>query len=354
MRPESRIFAGVLALCVGVFWLTAGAHAPHTTVWGVWALGVPYVLLLWGLKDAARVTPALLFTSVAGALWMRGCGVWAEPLLSDDVFRYVWDGRVWAAGVNPYVYAPAEAALAGLRDEAIWPHINHPEVPTIYPPLAQLVFLIHALLGWGVTGLKAIFVAFELACLGLFAWSGGKVGWGRDRTSSALIVVGLNPLMVVETAWSGHMDVLAFWPLALGWLWVWRLGQVESRRARAFAMACAGVCFGWSIGTKLLGVILLPLCVTKTRIFWGLGIVALALGVSVASVLPLHEAGGEMTTGFRTYAASWRHNDGPFRLLVTWQVAAGSGPWHLSRVASSETGAPKKSWCALTALTRPF
>src|SRR5512146_2483079 len=59
----------------------------------------------------------------------------APPYLSNDVYRYVWDGRVQAAGVNPYRYVPAAAALEALRDDRIYPEINRRErAVTIYPP----------------------------------------------------------------------------------------------------------------------------------------------------------------------------------------------------------------------------
>ena len=61
--------------------------------------------------------------------------------LSTDVYRYVWDGRVQGAGINPYLYIPSEPEVASLRDDAIYPHINRLyTAPTIYPPFAQMVF----------------------------------------------------------------------------------------------------------------------------------------------------------------------------------------------------------------------
>ena len=73
---------------------------------------------------------------------------WGEPMLSDDVYRYVWDGRVQLEGVHPYRYAPVDPALGTLRDAHVFPRINHPEVPTIYPPLAQSLFAGLALAGY--------------------------------------------------------------------------------------------------------------------------------------------------------------------------------------------------------------
>ena len=63
--------------------------------------------------------------------------------MSTDIFRYVWDGRVQAAGINPYRHVPADAALQHLRDDAIYPYINRADyAPTIYPPMAQIVFFL--------------------------------------------------------------------------------------------------------------------------------------------------------------------------------------------------------------------
>ena len=73
--------------------------------------------------------------------------------MSDDLYRYLWDGRVQLHGVHPYAHAPEDQALAGLRDEH-WERVNHPEVKTIYPPLAQGTFLVLAAVGAGPLGVK--------------------------------------------------------------------------------------------------------------------------------------------------------------------------------------------------------
>ena len=70
------------------------------------------------------------------AATLRGIALFAPQALSTDAFRYVWDGRVQAAGINPYRYIPADPALVGLRDDAIYPNINRPITRTrsIPPP----------------------------------------------------------------------------------------------------------------------------------------------------------------------------------------------------------------------------
>ena len=76
------------------------------------------------------------------------------PFLSTDIFRYVWDGQVQAAGINPYRYVPAAPELAPLRDAMVYPNINRADyAPTIYPPAAQMFFLAVTRLGeHGVCG----------------------------------------------------------------------------------------------------------------------------------------------------------------------------------------------------------
>ena len=113
-------------------------------------------LLDWrpvGLVDATHLAAFEASLCVAGALWMVAVNIvrrqrlpagalWlvlgvavvmrlltllAPPILSSDVYRYVWDGRVQLAGVNPYSYVPAADELAFLRDDAVYPHINRAE-----------------------------------------------------------------------------------------------------------------------------------------------------------------------------------------------------------------------------------
>jgi alpha-1,6-mannosyltransferase len=87
----------------------------------------------------------------------------APPFLSTDVYRYVWDGRVQAAGINPYLYLPVDPALRSLRDDFVFPRISRAEyAPTIYPPAAQMVFAAVGLVWSSVTGVKAAMVGFEV------------------------------------------------------------------------------------------------------------------------------------------------------------------------------------------------
>ena len=86
-----------------------------------------------------------------------------EPVASDDIYRYVWDGRVAAHGINPFAYAPEDPRLAHLGTEDLPARVSFPEMRTIYPPLAQALFLVsHVLFGASVPGLKLLLVLADI------------------------------------------------------------------------------------------------------------------------------------------------------------------------------------------------
>ena len=187
---------------------------------------VIYLAALWIIRRMERAhdgTPpswklplaVVLLAAAAFRLMMIG----ATPVLSDDIYRYQWDGRVQLAGIDPYRYPPNDPALATLRNEAST-HINFPHLRTVYPPLTQQAFRFGAWLGPTLTSQKAIFVGVELItllCLLLILHRRGK---------SLLWVAAYawHPLTVLEVAGSGHNDALG---VAMLWLGVagWELKQ---------------------------------------------------------------------------------------------------------------------------------
>ncbi len=91
------------------------------------------------------------------------------PTLSDDLLRYVWDGRVVAAGQNPYRWAPEAPELSSLRDEH-WRRMPHKAVPTVYPPVALGAFSITARTPWPLVTLKAMLAVADLLTCWLLVW----------------------------------------------------------------------------------------------------------------------------------------------------------------------------------------
>jgi hypothetical protein len=139
-----------------------------------------------------------------------------DPLLSSDIYRYVWDGRVQAAGINPYRYFPADQALAFLRDGTIFPHINRADTAvTIYPPVAQLFFLIVTRIGESVTVMRLALLGCEAVTVTMIMLLLRRM----SRPVTRVIAYLWQPLPVWEIANSGHVDALMVALMLLG-LWI--------------------------------------------------------------------------------------------------------------------------------------
>lgn len=231
------------------------------------------------------------------ALWLGlGCALvagvaltLAPPLLSDDVFRYLWDGRVTLAGVSPYRYAPDDPHLAPLRD-ALWRRVNNPEIPTIYPPFAQAVFALCGALAHTPLPVKALMLAAHLGTVPLVAALAPGAAKAR-----ATLVFALCPLALTESALAGHVDAVAGLLLAAG-----VLALVRSRAL------VAALFFLLASATKLVGLALAPLVALRDR-----RAAVLAVLLSLLPLLAL-SGGREAPGGLGQYARHWRGNEGAF------------------------------------------
>lgn len=278
-----------VAAFAGMRWVSPwSAHLPLFL--GLYAAAF---LACWGVSRT-RVGFWPLFL---GAVVFRMLLVPLPPTLSDDIYRYVWEGRVQAVGVNPYVQAPAAPELAAWRD-ADWRRINHPEATAIYPPLAQLAFRGLAACG-GVTFFKAAFVVLDLGVIVLLAGALRQ----RGTPLAPLALYAWNPLAVVEVAGSGHLE-----PLALVFL-------VAALRCAASRPASAWFALAGCVVVKVGGLVVAPL-VARVRPPrpWMLG--AALLGMA-AVTLPYADAGTALFASLWLYAAKWRFNDLFFAPLVT-------------------------------------
>lgn len=168
------------------------------------------VALTWRGGLSRRALVAVFFV----AALMRVAVLLAPPYLSDDINRYVWDGRVERAGINPYRYIPADPHLGRLRDETIYPNINRSDyAPTIYPPVAEYIFFLGSRLRESLTAMKATLVAFELVGVWLLFRLLEEWRLPRER----ILIYLWHPLTLWEISGSGHIDaaIVTFVALAL-------------------------------------------------------------------------------------------------------------------------------------------
>ena len=182
------------------------------------ALTIPAGLLTIGATYLAERAPPkrALWLILGLAIVLRGYVLLFDPLLSSDIYRYVWDGRVQAAGINPYRYFPADEALAFLRDGTIFPHINRADTAvTIYPPVAQFFFLIVTRIGESVTVMRLALVGCEAVTVTMIALLLRRMNRPVTRVTAYL----WHPLPLWEVANSGHVDALMVALMLLG-LWI--------------------------------------------------------------------------------------------------------------------------------------
>ncbi len=153
-------------------------------------------------KESWRLIGTIIFFAIIFRLGL----IAPDPaVLSKDMYRYIWDGRVQQNGINPYHYPPGAVELENLRDDQIFPNINRKEYSTLYPAGAQIFFRIsYMLVGDSVTGYKGIMVFFDL--LTLLVLAALLQTWGLNF--SRIIVYAWNPLVIFEIAYSGHLEGL--------------------------------------------------------------------------------------------------------------------------------------------------
>ncbi len=214
------------------------------------------------------------------------------PTLSDDVLRYVWDGKVVRSGLNPYLLAPEAPELEHLRDE-LWQRMPHRQVPTVYPPLALAVFCIASVLPRPLLSVKVLLVLVELAGCWLLILTARRLGLASGRA----IWYCWNPLVCLEVAAMGHVDAMVVTATAAA---VYFLAGTRRRPLTAGAAAAAG---GLS---KLVPLVALPMWARQSR-RPGVYFVA-AVGLVSLFVLPIIISAGGVPPGLVTYGVSWEFN----------------------------------------------
>ena len=277
---------------------------------GLIAAGLIYQALPYMVFQASTTQPQhsniILIVVIATGLGMRVLLLASEPTLEDDYQRYLWDGAVTAHGINPYRFSPS-AVISGAAatpeldrlatESGRGIHrVNHPDLRTIYPPVAQGVFaFVHWISPWSLTGWRFSILAFEIVSLSLIIQI--LIHTGRSPLWSALYW--WNPVVIKELFNSAHMEAILV-PLVLGALLL-----AIKKRFISSAFLCA-----LAAGTKIWPALLLPLLL---RPLWrsprslALPVIVFS-AVCLLAVIPVLQAGLDQSSGFVAYAQKWQTN----------------------------------------------
>ena len=313
----------------------AVAWLSHSFLYGQGHLQRPIVLFLcvyvgifivyfFAVRELVRVEQAkarslrsVLLVILGFGLLFRCVLFFSNPIQEDDFYRYLWDGKVVASGLNPYQFAPL-AIQEQLGKKAVSaehkpyvqlaeqdPHmsfvlsrVNHPDIPTIYPPFTQAIFGLAAWLAPGsLAALRIVFLVFDLGVCALL------LVLLRQLSLSPLLVgvYAWSPLVIKETMNSAHYDVVPTFCLVLALVLM-----VQGRGVLAH-LSLAGAVLG-----KLYPLLLLPVFLARMRKAHGSGAALLGL-LTVGVVLlggyaPFWQVGEALWTGTRTFAEQWQTN----------------------------------------------
>jgi hypothetical protein len=218
LRDGSPLATNLALLLLGLITIEfcrTGVAEFHHFVHGYSESVFSQIVLYLGAISLVERCPANKWTLrviLAVALIARLFCVFAPPFLSTDIYRYVWDGKVQATGINPFRYIPADSHLAFLRDGSIYPYINRRDsAPTIYPPGAQLLFLGITRISATVTFMKLALVGFEAVTCCVLLKIFKLLGLRPER----VVIYAWHPLCFWEIASSGHIDAAALTFLTL-------------------------------------------------------------------------------------------------------------------------------------------
>ena len=209
MTRSTQTFATGSVLLAGYGMIAARADWTQHVA-GYWLI---YSLLFAGMLLAWRRGPVPLGLLIGGAILFRLVLLPTIPSLSDDIYRYGWEGRVQQAGFSPHKLAPTSPVLLPLRDAA-YARINHPSIPTVYPLLSQWAFRVGTALTDGfrgiaparwaqwdrwviwthVLGQKLVFVFFD----GLTLWTLWQILKRKGMETQPLVLYAWNPLVITE------------------------------------------------------------------------------------------------------------------------------------------------------------
>ena len=255
----------------------------------IYLAAVVVILLDRGRQPAAMARAVSGILVVAAILRMMVLPI--EPI-STDINRYVWDGRVQAAGINPYRYLPADMALADLRDPDIYPQINRKDYArTIYPPLDQIVFYLVTRLSENLTAMKAAMLGFDaLAIVALM-----RLLRARRVPANRILLYAWHPVPIWEFAGDGHVDAIAVAAVCLALL------ASQTRR-----QGLAGMALGAAMLAKFFPVLIAPALYRR----WGWKLPAAGLATVVVLYLPYLSAGRYLFGFLSGYSDEEGYRDG--------------------------------------------
>ena len=262
-----------------------------------------YAYFIWDAPKGTKLKWAILVGAIA-----RLIAIFFFPNLSDDIYRFIWDGRIAHHGLQPYAYLPTDIVqtLPSLANDGLLDNMNSPDYYTVYPPVSQFVFYLSSWIGLSLTGssiiMKSVFFIAEFVTLRYLIKSLQLM----KMSASLVLIYWLNPLIVIESFGNLHFEVIMITFLAVA-LFYWQSKAIYKSM----------IFLSLSVGAKLLSLMVLPYLLWQIR--WRKGIKALAVFVGASLVIfsPLLFGlnYGEFLSSIDLYFRKFEFNAGLYYLL---------------------------------------
>jgi alpha-1,6-mannosyltransferase len=297
--PRSAASLAILAIGLalgGIFHFIAHCqplenHVPEFIALMLLA-GALYLVSVY-IVQRYKCGPSILFVILGATVVFRLFFLPLSPTLSEDVYRYQWEGRIVRAHLNPYTVYPAMPALNWAQNR------KHPietgkTTPTLYPPLSEAAF------SWveTVAGYKRLFTALDLATVALLL----VILSAADRPLQHVLIYAWNPAVLIAFSLSGHNDSLAILAV-LGAIIFLIIGRRGILSIGFLALAAL---------SKLFPILLLPVFLKRSR--WAYA--GIFGGMVLLGYLPYLAAGSHLLQGLSDFAAQWEGNDSLYRLFL--------------------------------------
>ena len=298
--------------------LTIHLALDRTDSWLVPIYGVAFAFYIISYRKIKFEFKYLLILAVAIRLFL----FLDLPNLSDDYFRFLWDGQIWSNGINPYGYTPASIIdQLPLEFNALFQNLNSKEYHSTYPPISQFIFAIPSRFGivdifWSVNVIRAVLLLFDLGVIFLL--------YKLTADNSKVMLYALNPLVILELVGNLHFEGTIIFFVVLAIVLFQQNRQVKGAMSLAFA-----------IMTKLTPLMFLPILIKKTGVKKSFMLYASIGSVMLLLLIPF--LGKELfglSEGLDLFFRKFEFNASVFflvRMVGFWlkgyDVILDAGPW---------------------------
>ena len=296
-RNAPLLVSGLLSACAYIYLSSQSqsyAEAGYFELWAVSVFCAALCFACWFYHHKTRI-PVSIKALLFWALCFRIIAFTGFPIMEDDFYRYLWDGRMQAETGDAYSRAPAESfADESLepRFEEILDRINYPEIKTVYGPVCQWLFALSYRIAPGeLWPLQSILTLLDFALILILL---------RLAPAKFVLLYAWSPLIIKEFAFTAHTDILGVFFL---------FAAILARQKNSWNLAA--LLLALAVGSKIFAIVLVPLLLGLNWRAW----LSFLVGI-VLITLPFLSIDPWFPEGLSAMANQWLFNAPIYSLFI--------------------------------------